>query len=71
MDFKKHLINTFGINEPIYIEDISYTDFSRSHCQEELDKLVNNDELKRFDDGVYYFSEKTPWGKRRPWSLST
>jgi hypothetical protein len=62
MDFKKHLINTFGINEPIYIEDINYADFSRSRCQEELEKLVNNGELKRFDDGVYYFSEKTPWG---------
>jgi hypothetical protein len=61
MIFKEYLIETFGINEPIYIEDIKYGDYSRTWIFTELKKLVESQVLIRFDRGIYYFPKKSAW----------
>jgi len=66
MRFNKYLKDKFGVNEPIYIEDISFEDYSKSWIFTELKKLVDNGELKRFDRGVYYFPEIMSWGESIP-----
>lgn len=63
MTFNEYLIDKFGINEPIYAEEINYEDYSRPWILRELKKLVDNGELKRYERGIYYFPEKLPWGK--------
>ena len=58
----EHLRTVFGISEPIFLEDIEFDGYSRERISEELHKLINKGELKLYDEGIYYFSEKTPWG---------
>jgi hypothetical protein len=62
MTFSKYLQDKFGINEPIYLEEINYENYSRSWVLSELRKLVEKEELKRFDKGIYYFPIKREWG---------
>jgi len=63
MMFNEYLMAQFGVNEPIYADEINYEDYSRPWVLKELKKLVDSGEMKRFDRGIYYFSEKTPWGE--------
>jgi len=62
MAFKEYLKEKFGINEPIYLEEIQYEDYSRPWIFKELKKLVDSGELKRFDTGIYYFPKKMFYG---------
>jgi len=62
MTLKEYLIEEFGYNEPIYLGDIKFQNYSRPWIFKELKKLVSNEELKRFDSGIYYFPKKMPWG---------
>ena len=62
MAFKEYLKEKFGEDEPIYIEEIRYENYSRPWIFKELKKLVDGGELKRFDNGIYYFPIKMPWG---------
>lgn len=63
MTFSEYLMDTFGINEPIAIEDIRYEKYSRQWIYKKIKELVDNSELKRFDRGIYYFPQKMPWGE--------
>ena len=62
MTFSEYLQDKFGINEPIYLEEINYENYSRPWVLSELRKLVEKEELKRFDKGIYYFPIKREWG---------
>jgi hypothetical protein len=62
MIFKDYLKETFGIEEPIYVEEIKFNGYSRTWVFSELKKLVESGELNRFDRGIYYFPVKMPWG---------
>ena len=62
MTFREYLQDKFGINEPIYLEEINYENYSRPWVLKELRKLVEKEEIKRFDKGIYYFSVKREWG---------
>ena len=62
MTFNEYLKDKFGINEPIYLEEIDYENYSRPWVLRELRKLIENEELKRFDKGIYYFPIKREWG---------
>jgi hypothetical protein len=63
MKFNEYLKETFGINEPIYIDDIRFGDYSRTWIFTEVKRLVESGELKRFDRGIYYFPKVTEWGE--------
>jgi len=62
MAFNEYLKEKFGIDEPIYVEDIRYGNYSRPWIFKELKKLVDSGELKRFDTGIYYFPVKMFYG---------
>jgi len=62
MGFKEYLINKFGYNEPINVGDIRYENYSRPWIFMKLKDMVDKDEIKRFDTGIYYIPEKMPWG---------
>ena len=62
MNFEESLKDKYGFNEPIYVQEIQFESCSRSWIFEELKKLVESGELKRFDTGIYYFPKKMPWG---------
>jgi len=66
MNFSDYLKNTFEIDEPIYLEDISFEDYSRQKIFKELQQLIEAGELKRFSRGIYYLFEKTKWGDSFP-----
>jgi len=61
MKFNDYLKEKFGINEPIYIEDVSFGNYSRTWIFTELKRLVEVGELKRFDRGIYYFPKESSW----------
>jgi hypothetical protein len=58
----EYLKEKFGYNEPIYIDEICFKDYSRPWIFRELKKLVNNGDIKRFDTGIYYFPVKMFFG---------
>ena len=62
MNFRDYLKDKYGENEPIYIEDIQFENYSRPWIFRELKKLVDNGEIKRFDTGIYYFPKKMFFG---------
>ena len=62
MNFRDYLKDKYGENEPIYIEDIRFKNYSRPWIFKELKKLVDNGEIKRFDTGIYYFPVKMFYG---------
>jgi len=63
MEFKEYLLSKYGYNEPINVGNISYRNYSRPWIFLKLKDMVDKGEIKRFDIGVYYFSEKMPWGE--------
>ena len=63
MSFSEYLIEKYGCNEPIYVDEIQYEGYSRPWIFKELKKLVDSGELKRFSSGVYYFPTKMFYGE--------
>lgn len=59
MELIDYLTKTFGYNEPILLEEISFNDFSKPWINKQLAKYVEAGELIRFDKGVYYVPKKT------------
>jgi DNA-binding Lrp family transcriptional regulator len=62
MTLQEYLVDKYGYNEPIYSSEVRFKGYSRPWVFKELKKLVDGGIIKRFDTGIYYFSEKMPWG---------
>ena len=62
MELIEYLTKTFGYNEPILLEEISFNNFSKPWINKQLAKYVETGELIRFDKGVYYVPKKTILG---------
>ena len=62
MELIEYLTKTFGYNEPILLEEISFNGFSKPWINKQLAKYVKTGELIRFDKGVYYVPKKTILG---------
>ncbi len=58
-----YLIEAFGYNEPIFINDIQYEDYSDIWLKKELSKLCENRQLIRYERGIYYIPQKTLFGE--------
>ena len=63
MEFGEYLKNKYGTGEPIYREEIEFKNYSRSWIFKELNKLIENGEIKRFDTAIYYFPKKMSYGE--------
>ena len=62
MTLGEYLKDKFGYNEPIYIDEIRFRDYSRPWIFSELKKLVDSGDIRRFDTGIYYFPVKMVFG---------
>ena len=62
MTLREHLLNEYGYNEPVYVSEIEFNNYSRPWIFKELKKMVDTGVIKRFDTGVYYFPKKMPFG---------
>lgn len=62
MKFYNYLVEAFGINEPIFFTDIQFESYSKSWVDKEIAKLCKDERLIRYERGVYYIPQKTPFG---------
>lgn len=63
MQFYDYLLEKFGANEPIMSNEIVFQEYSKPWIYKQLNVLVNEGELLRFEKGVYYIPTDTVFGK--------
>lgn len=63
MQFFDYLLNKFGTNEPIMSNEIEFEDYSKPWIYKQLNTLVAEGKLMRFEKGVYYIPTETVFGK--------
>lgn len=52
--FEKYLLETFGYNEPIFINELSVPNMSENAMRQAVKRLTASGYLKRYDTGIYY-----------------
>ena len=57
-----YLLEIFGKNEPIFLSDIHYEDYSDIWLKKKLAKLCESNQVIRYERGIYYIPVKTPFG---------
>lgn len=62
MEFALKLKQTYDVNKPIFLTDIKVENMSNDNVRQYLSRLVKNGEIKRYDNGIYYFPKKTILG---------
>lgn len=63
MRFYDYLLEKFGVNEPIMSNEIVFEEYSKPWIYKQLNVLVNEGKLLRFEKGVYYIPTDTVFGK--------
>ena len=63
MQFYDYLLEKFGTNEPIMSNEIEFEEYSKPWIYKQLNALVNEGKLLRFEKGVYYIPTDTVFGK--------
>lgn len=63
MQFFEYLLDKFGTNEPIMSNEIEFEDYSKPWIYKQLNTLVAEGKLMRFEKGVYYIPTETVFGK--------
>lgn len=63
MQFFDYLLEKFGENEPIMSNEIEFEDYSKPWIYKQLNSLVSQGKLIRFEKGVYYIPTQTVFGK--------
>lgn len=62
MTFYEYLVDSFGYNEPIMMNEIAYENYSKPWISKELADLCACGKLIRFEKGVYYVPKMTALG---------
>lgn len=63
MSFFDYLFEQFGANEPIMSNEITFGNYSKPWIYKQLNALVGEGKLIRFEKGVYYIPTDTVFGK--------
>lgn len=63
MAFYEYLLDKYGYNEPIMSGVLKYEAYSKPWIYQEMRKLVSEGKVMRFEKGVYYIPNETPFGK--------
>lgn len=63
MFFFDYLFEQFGVNEPIMSNEIIFGNYSKPWIYKQLNTLVTEGKLIRFEKGVYYIPTDTVFGK--------
>lgn len=58
----QYLIEMFGYNEPIFTSDVQYKEYSKIWIAKELTRLCETGQLIRYERGIYYIPQTTPFG---------
>lgn len=62
MDFYSCLLEQYGYNEPIFVQEVGYKEYSKPWIYKELNRLCGAGALIRYDKGVYYIPKQTTLG---------
>jgi len=62
MSLFETLLSVYGYNEPIFIRQISYKNYSRPWINKEIHNLCMSGELARYEKGIYYIPTRTALG---------
>lgn len=62
MNLYDALLGQYGYNEPILTNEIEFNDYSRPWIYKELNRLCDNNQIKRFEKGICYIPKQTPFG---------
>ena len=62
MTFYEYLLNNYGYNTPIMMNEISYNNYSKSWINKELSYLCDSGKLNRYEKGIYYIPKMTILG---------
>lgn len=65
MEFFDYLVKTYGYNEAIMLDEISFADYSVSWIKKSLGQLCKECKIIRFEKGVYYIPTDTLLGKSK------
>lgn len=65
MEFFEYLVNTYGYNEAIMLNEIKFKAYSVPWIKKALGRLCAEEKLIRFEKGVYYIPTDTALGKSR------
>lgn len=57
-----YLLEKYGTNEPIMLNEISYKNYSQAWIYKQLNKLCDEEKLMKFEKGIYYIPTKTVFG---------
>ena len=55
---KSYLIENYGYNEPIFLNDLSIDGMSENAVRQSVKRLVANGFLERYDNGIYYIPKR-------------
>ena len=55
---KSYLIENYGYNEPIFLNDLSVDGMSENAVRQSVKRLVANGFLERYDNGIYYIPKR-------------
>lgn len=56
---KSYLLENYGYNEPIFLNDLKIEELSENAVRQSVKRLVANGFLERFDNGIYYISKQS------------
>ena len=51
---EKYLLETFGYNEPIFLNELSIPNMTENAIRQSIKRLISLGFLKRYDTGIYY-----------------
>ena len=57
------LLQTYGTNEPIFSNEITFKNYSRPWISKQLTQLCDEGKLIRYEKGLYYIPTDTILGK--------
>lgn len=57
------LLQTYGTNEPIFLNEITFKNYSRPWISKQLAQLCDEEKLIRYEKGLYYIPTDTIFGK--------
>lgn len=55
---KSYLMENFGYNEPIFLNELSIEDLSQNAVRQSVKRLVASGFLERYDSGIYYIPKR-------------
>lgn len=61
MNLKERLLEEYGVNQPIFVNEVRFEGLADSYIRSEITRLAKRGEIERYVKGVYYF----PKGKSK------